>query len=448
MAIKLKKGLTLPISGEPEQAVYPGRPVTRVALLGPDYVGMKPQFAVAVGDRVKLGQTLFTDKMFPQIRFTAPGAGQVIAINRGARRAFLSLVIRLAGDEAVEFKSYSENEMNGLTREAVVAQLLESGLWPSFKTRPFGKLANPERQPHSIFVTAMDTNPLAPDIAVVLYEQAADFQRGLTILSKLTSGKTFVCKAPGAAIPVPDIKNLEVVEFAGPHPAGLAGTQIHFLDPVSSHKTVWSIAAQDVAAIGKLFVTGKLPTERIIALAGSAVKNPRLIATRIGASLSELTADELSEGDNRIISGSVFNGHITADELSFLGRFHQQVSVIPEGGRRQLFGWLSPGARLFSVKKVALSAFLPKRKLIFDTDTHGSDRAIVPIGSYEKVMPLDILPTYLLRALAVDDIEDSEKLGCLELIEEDLALCTFVCPSKIDHGQNLRRVLNLIEKEG
>jgi Na+-transporting NADH:ubiquinone oxidoreductase subunit A len=448
MAIKLKRGLTLPISGGPEQIIHPGRPVTRVALLGPDYVGLKPQFTIAVGDRVKLGQTLFTDKVYPQVRFTAPGAGQVVAINRGAKRAFLSLVIRLESDEAVDFKSYSESEINGLKREEIITQLLESGLWPSFKTRPFGKLANPESQPHSIFVTALDTNPLAPDIAVVLREQAADFQRGLAIISKLTNGQTFVCKASGAAIPVPEIKTLEVAEFAGPHPAGLPGTHIHFLDPVSVHKTVWSIAAQDVAAIGKLFITGKLPTERIIALAGSVVKKPRLIAARIGASLSELTAGELSEDNHRIISGSVFNGHIAADELSFLGRFHQQVSVIPEGGQRKLFGWLSPGTRLFSVKNVTLSAFLPKRKLIFDTDTHGSDRAIVPIGSYEKVMPLDILPTYLLRALAVDDIEESEKLGCLELVEEDLALCTFVCPSKIDHGQNLRRVLNLIEKEG
>lgn len=448
MAIKLKKGLTLPISGWPTQIVYPGQPVSRVALLGPDYARIKPQFAVAVGDRVKLGQTLFTDKMYPQVCFTAPGAGQVMAINRGVKRAFLSLVIKLEGDEAVDFKSYSESDINGLTREAILTQLLESGLWPSFKTRPFGKLADPASQPHSIFVNAMDTNPLAPDIAVVLHKQAADFQRGLVIISKLTSGKVFVCKAPGAAIPVPELKTVEVVEFAGPHPAGLAGTHIHFLDPVSAHKTVWSVDAQDVAVIGKLFVTGKLPTERIIALAGSAVKKPRLIATRSGASLSELTADELSEDNNRIISGSVFNGHIATDELSFLGRFHQQVSVIPEGGQRKLFGWLSPGARLFSVKNVALSAFLPKRKLVFDTDTHGSDRAIVPIGSYEKVMPLDILSTYLLRALAVDDIEESEKLGCLELIEEDLALCTFVCPSKIDHGQNLRRVLSLIEKEG
>ena len=448
MLIKLKKGLNLPISGEPQQVISAGRKVTKVALLGPDYIGMKPQFAVAVGDRVKLGQTLFTDKIYPQICFTAPGAGQVIAINRGAKRAFLSLVIKLDGDDAIEFKSSSENQIGSLTRDEIVARLLESGLWPVFKTRPFNRLADPESQPHSIFVTAMDTNPLAPDIAVVLRDRGEDFQRGLRIIQKLTTGKTYVCQAPGAAIPAPDLKNVEVVEFAGPHPAGLAGTHIHFLDPVSLHKTVWSIAAQDVAAIGKFFITGKLPTERIISLAGSAVKEPRLITTRTGASLSELTDSELDGEQIRIISGSVFSGHTAADELSFLGRFHQQVTVIPEGNRRRLFGWLSPGARLFSVKNVALSAFLPKRNLVFDTDTHGSDRAIVPIGSYEKIMPLDILPTYLLRALAVEDIEEAEKLGCLELIEEDLALCTFVCPSKIDHGQNLRRVLNLIEKEG
>jgi len=448
MLIKLKKGLNLPISGEPEQIISAGRPVTRVALLGPDYVGLKPQFTVAVGDRVKLGQTLFTDKMYPQVRFTAPGAGQIMGINRGAKRAFLSLVIKLDGDDEIGFKSFSEKQIGALTRAEIVTQLLESGLWPALKTRPFGKIANPESQPHSIFVTAMDTNPLAPDVAVILRDRAADFQRGVAIISKLTAGRVFICKTPGAAIPVPNLENVEIGEFAGPHPAGLAGTHIHFLDPVSLHKTVWSIAAQDVVAIGRLFITGRLPVERIIVLSGSAVKKPRLITNRLGASLSELTEGEL-EGDRiRIISGSVFSGHTAIDELSFLGRFHQQVTVIPEGCRRRLFGWLSPGARQFSVKRIALSAFLPRRRLIFDTDMHGSDRAIVPSGSYEKVMPLDILPTYLLKALAVDDIEEAEKLGALELIEEDLALCTFVCPSKIDHGLNLRRVLNLIEKEG
>ncbi|HPC36203.1 MAG TPA: Na(+)-translocating NADH-quinone reductase subunit A [Candidatus Marinimicrobia bacterium] len=448
MLIKIKKGLNLPITGTPEQVISPAQSVSQVALLGPDYVGLKPQFSVAVGDQVKLGQTLFTDKTYPQIRFTAPGAGQVIAVNRGAKRAFLSLIINLDGDEAIQFKSFSEKQISSLKREEIVSQLLDSGLWPLFKTRPFGKLANPESQPHSIFVTAMDTNPLAPDVAVILREQANDFQRGLALIAKLTAGKVFVCQAPDTAIPIPEIENIEIVEFAGPHPAGLAGTHIHFLAPVSLQKTVWSIDAQDVAAIGKLFTTGRLPTARIVALAGSAVKKPRLIATRVGAYLSELTDSELEEGNNRIISGSVLAGHTAAGELNFLGRFHQIVSVIPEGGRRKLFGWLSLGTRLFSVKNITLSAFLPNRKLVFDTDTHGSERAIVPIGSYEKVMPLDILPTYLLRALAVDDLEEAEKLGCLELVEEDLALCTFVCPSKIDHGQNLRRVLNLIEKEG
>jgi len=448
MLIKIKKGLNLPIVGKPEQVISPAQSVSQVVLLGPDYVGLRPQFSVAVGEHVKLGQTLFTDKTYPQIRFTAPGAGEIIAINRGAKRAFLSLIINLDGDEAIQFKSFSEKQISSLTREEIVSQLLDSGLWPLFKTRPFGKLANPESQPHSIFVTAMDTNPLAPDVAIILRDQQANFQRGLALIAKLTAGKVFVCQAPSAAISVPEIENIEIVEFAGPHPAGLAGTHIHFLDPVSLHKTVWSIDAQDVAAIGKLFTTGRLPTERIVALAGSAVKKPRLIATRVGANLSELTNGELAEGHNRIISGSVLSGHTAAGELNFLGRFHQIVSVIPEGGRRKLFGWLSPGRRLFSVKNITLSAFLPNRKLVLDTDTHGSERAIVPIGSYEKVMPLDILPTYLLRALAVDDLEEAEKLGCLELVEEDLALCTFVCPSKIDHGQNLRRVLNLIEKEG
>jgi Na+-transporting NADH:ubiquinone oxidoreductase subunit A len=211
---------------------------------------------------------------------------------------------------------------------------------------------------------------------------------------------------------------------------------------------VWYIQVQDVIAIGILFTTGILDVSRIISLAGPGARNPRLIRTRIGASVSDITRDELKEGEQRVISGSVFSGHTAEGVTGFLGRFHQSASVIPEGRKRVFMGWLSPGFNLFSVKNILLSGLLPKKKFIFTTALHGGRRSIVPIGSYEKVMPLDILPTYLLRALAVDDVEEAEKLGCLELDEEDLALCTFVCPSKINHGENLRRNLTLIEKEG
>ena len=445
---KIKKGLNVPIAGEPEQNVYDGRPVSQVAVLGPDYVGMKPSMQVAVGDVVKLGSVLFFDKKMPDIRFTAPGAGKVVAINRGHKRALLSVVIQLAGEEQIEFGRYETNALAKLETATMKKQLLESGLWTALRARPFSKVADPNVEPHSIFITAMDTNPLAPSVEKVLEGKEKDFENGVLLLSKLTAGKVYLCKSPGKKITGGGIHRVMVEEFKGPHPAGLPGTHIHFLDPVSRNKSVWSIYAQDVAAIGSLFTRGVLDVERIIALAGPSVRQPRLVRTRLGASLAELTNGELKEGHNRIISGSVLAGFHAADAMSFLGRYHQQVSVLPEGGERKMFGWMTPRFDLFSVKNVVGSKFIPRKKFNFTTNVNGSERAIIPNGSYEAVMPLDVLPSPLLRALAIQDVEEAEKLGCFELDEEDLALCTYVCPSKIDHGENLRSTLTLIEKEG
>lgn len=257
-----------------------------------------------------------------------------------------------------------------------------------------------------------------------------------------------MCKDKGAQIPEITDAKLKVQEFSGVHPKGLPGTHIHFLDAASRTKQVWYIGLQDVIAIGDLFTTGKINTERIVSLCGPSVKNPRHIKTRIGASLTELTVDELNGSNNRIISGSVLSGRKADKPEDYLGRYHQQVTSIPENVKREFLGWVIPKSDLFSVKNVLLSSLMPGKKFSFNAALNGGKRAIVPIGSYEKVMPLDILPTFLLRSLAVDDVEEAEALGCMELDEEDLALCTFVCPSKIDHGINLRRNLTLIDKEG
>ena len=445
---KIRKGLTLPITGEPEQVVSESNIPHKVAVLGDDYVGMKPTMEVQVGDRVKVGQVLFTDKKMPLIKYTSPGAGKVIEINRGEKRHFLSVVVELDGNEEVAFQAHSESKLDSITRKEVVDQLLDSGLWTSLRARPFSRVANPEIQPHAIFITAMDTNPLAPDVAKIIEGNKQSFIAGLKILSKLNEGKLYLCKSLGANIPVDGVDRLTVEEFDGPHPAGNVGTHIHFLDPVSRTKTIWHTNAQDVISVGILFSTGKLNTERIVSLAGPGVKNPRLIRTRLGGSVSDIIEGELKEGDNRVISGSVFSGHTAEGPTAYLGRYHQQITVLAEGRERKFFGWLSLGSNLFSVKRILISSLTPKKKFNFTTDLQGGKRAIVPSGSYEKVMPLDILPTYLLRALAVSDVEESEALGCLELDEEDLSLCTFVCPSKIDHGINLRRTLTIIEKEG
>ena len=445
--IQLKKGLDLRIIGDPVPTVFDGPEINQVALLGPDYPGMKPAFEVKTGDSVQLGQLLFTDKKHPAIRFTSPGSGVVRAINRGERRAFLSIVVDLEGDKAITFQSYRAGQLSSLDAENVRDLLLESGLWTALRSRPFGRVADPDHSPHSIFVTAMDTNPLAPDIEKILEGRESDFENGCLVLTRLTEGRVMICQAPEASIPRPDNDRIEPVAFKGPHPAGLPSTHIHFLDPVHRQKTVWHIGLQDVIAIGRLFTTGSLETGRIIALSGSRVKSPRMVHTRMGASIGDLVWNTLVKGPSRIISGSVFSGHTAQGDLGFLGRYHQQITVLPVDRERKFLGWLSPGWNLFSVKKIVLSSLKPGKRFDFTTNLNGGVRSIVAAGSYEQVMPLDILPTYLLRALAVQDIDEAEKLGCLELIEEDLGLCSFVCPAKIDHMTNLRKNLDLIEKE-
>ena len=315
--IKIKRGLCLPISGSPQQTLDQAAMPRQVALLGPDYQGMKPSMAVAVGDSVRVGDPLFTDKQHPQVRFTSPACGKVAAIHRGHKRALQSVVIDIQGDEAVSFASWKAEELASVPRQQLVDLLLESGLWTALKTRPFSKVPAPDASPRSIFVTAIDTQPLAANPELVIAGQAEAFEQGLVILNSLTQGPVYLCTAPGAAIPSGPA---HTQAFSGPHPAGLAGTHIHFLDPVGEQRQVWSIGYQDVIAIGKLFTTGQLWTERVIALAGPQVQKPRLLRTRLGACLDDLVTGELHAGENRVISGSVLGGHTATGPLAFLGR--------------------------------------------------------------------------------------------------------------------------------
>jgi Na+-transporting NADH:ubiquinone oxidoreductase subunit A len=447
--ISIQRGLNLPISGSPDQAAaVETRSTSQVAVLGPDFVGMKPTMQVRVADQVKKGQVLFTDKKCPRVQYTAPASGEVQAIHRGAKRALLSVVIQVAGEEEITYTAHSEKELASLDRASVVSQLLESGMWVALRQRPFSKVADPECVPHSIFVTAMDTNPLAPPIPAIIKGQEKGFVQGLEILAKLTDGNVFVCRAPGDELPQVDHANIKYEEFEGPHPAGNVGTHIHFLDPVGRNKTVWHIGLQDVIAMARLFTTGKLASERIISLAGPSVERPRLLRVPMGAATAALLEGELKAGDHRAITGSVLSGRTAAEALGFLGRYHQQISVIPEDKQRRFLGWLSPGFNLFSLKNVVASPLLKKDRFDMTTSTQGEVRAIIPSGMFEQLMPLDILPLFLMRALAVDDVEEAEALGCLELDEEDLALCAFACPSKQEFGLMLRRNLTIIEKEG
>ena len=444
--IKISKGLDLPITGSPEQTISDGQAVKTVAVLGPDYVGMKPSMSVKVGDQVKLGQQLFTDKKTAGVKYTAPGCGEVVAVNRGQRRVLQSVVIKLNGTDAESFDSYSEAELEGLDRDKVVNNLVDSGLWTTLRTRPFSKVPEIESVPRSIFVTAMDTNPLAAKAELIIKEEEQAFTNGLKILTRLTEGKVFVCQKPGAVLP--SVNGTSKEEFDGPHPAGLAGTHIHFLDPVCEGKIVWSINYQDVIAFGKFFVSGEIPTDRVIALGGPGVKNPRLLRTRVGASLEELLADELNSDEQRIVSGSVLDGTTAAGPMAFLGRFHLQVSVLPEKRDREFLASLTAGADRYSVKRVFLSAFTGGPSKSMNTSQYGTKGSILAIGSFEKVLPLDTLPNFLLRSLAAGDTDQAQDLGCLELAEEDLALCSYVCAGKNDYGIMLRDALTTIEKEG
>lgn len=448
MHFSIKKGLDLPISGEPEQTIYTANPVSSVAILGRDYVDMKPTMLVEEGDRVKLGQPLFSDKKNPKVHYTAPGAGVIKAINRGAKRVLRSVIIELDGDDEVTFHSYESTALASLDRKAIKQNLLDSGLWVAFRTRPYSKSPDPDKTPNAIFITAMDSNPLAANAGVIINSYAEDFKAGLTVISQLTDGKLYLCQSPHDALPTKKLNNLEVHTFSGPHPAGLPGTHIHFIEPVSASKTAWHINYQDVIAIGKLFTTGKLWVERIIALGGPIVNKPRLLKTRLGANTEELVQDEVQNVQSRIISGSVLHGQTATNWAAYLGRFHNQISVIAEGNEREFLGWIKPGTKKFSALNVFISKVIGKQRFDLTTSQNGSPRAMVPIGAFETVMPLDILPTQLLRALLVKDTDSAQALGCLELDEEDLSLCSFVCSGKYDYGPVLRTNLTQIEKEG
>ncbi len=448
MQFIIKEGLDLPITGGPEQIIEKGNKVKTVAILGKDYVGLKPKMMVAEGDTVKLGQVLFTDKQNQGVNFTSPAAGVVKEVNRGAKRVLQSVVIELKGTAQESFTKYAKKDLASLTADQIKENLLASGLWTSFLTRPYGKIPAVDATASSIFVTAIDTRPLAADPAVVIKEREDDFSAGLAIVAKLTAGKTYLCKATGSEVVSAD--SVQTEEFSGPHPAGLPSTHIHFLDPVNAEKQVWHVDYQAVIAIGALFSTGKLNVNRVISLAGPAVTKPRLLETRVGANTNDLVAGELGDAENRVISGSVLFGHEAADAFAYLGCYSNQVSVLQEGRQRELFGWIVAGKDKYSAMNVYTSSKDRKGNRLFPltTDKNGSNRAIVPVGVYETVMPMDILPTPLLKALVVGDTDQAQLLGGLELVEEDVSLFTFVDPGKHDFAPVLRANLTKIEKEG
>lgn len=456
---KISKGLDLPIAGRPIQVVRETVMPSRVAIVADDYPGMKPRMHVEEGQTVKRGQLLFENRKVDGVRHTAPAAGRIIAVHRGARRVLQSVVIDLsdgeragtpADDEFASFECYTGQPVAGLSRKQVVDLLVESGAWTALRTRPFSKTPAVDAKPAALFVTAIDTQPLAPIPEVALEGREADFDAGLQALAKLCEGgPTYLCVSEHSDLPAKLDADVKVERFAGPHPAGTVGFHIHTLRPVGRHVQVWHVGYQDVASIGRLFTTGRIDVERVVSVAGPAVADPRLVRTRQGAATDDLAPTGGDEREVRVIAGSALSGKkAMGDAFGYLGRFDNQVTVLEEDREKVFLGWLSPGPDRFSVKRIYVSKLRPSKLFSFGTSTNGSPRAMVPIGSYEQVMPFDILPTYLLRSLIVGDIEKAEALGALELDEEDLALCTFVCPGKYEYGPILRKNLEMIEKEG
>jgi len=442
----LRKGLNVPIAGAPRSEVSEGAPLQTVGLLGDDYIGLKPRIAVAEGDVVGPGTAIFYDKDMEAAKVVSPVAGVVKAINRGARRKLVSVEITVQPDAAppVDFSTIGDGE----TRAGLTERLCAAGLWTSFRTRPYSKIAEPGSVPAAIYVTALDTEPLSGDPALAITEEPEAFVDGMTAVAQLTDGPTYLCQAPGTALPGADVAGVEAVGFEGPHPAGLAGTHLHFLTPPTAETPVWTVSAQDVLMMGRLLTTGHYDGSVIVALGGPECADPRLVRTTQGASMTDLTAQDLAaDVPVRMISGSVLSGRAGEGPSAYLGRYARQITLIEEDHKQIPMGWIRPMVEKYAVQPVLGSAFA-KREYPLTSNLNGGRRAMVPLGTFEELMPQDFLPTQLLRALLVMDTDQAQALGALELDEEDLGLVGFACPAKYEYGLALRDSLTKIEKEG
>lgn len=444
--INLKRGLNIRLKGDAEKNFGTSIEADKVALKPTDFPGLSPKILVKVGQEVKAGEAVFFDKNNPEVLFTAPTSGEVLSVNRGERRKVLEVVIKANGkNESIEFLKADPQKISG---EEITEQLKKSGLWPFLKQRPYGTIAKPESTPINIFISGFDSAPLAPDYELILKDQAAAFQTGINALAKLTSGKIHVGIRPEQANGFfSTIKNIEITQFSGPHPAGNVGIQIHHVSPINKGDVVWTINPQEVVMIGRLFETGKVNFSKVIALTGSEVISPKYYKVVQGTCLTALlkgaTKNEIKE---RFISGNVLTGK-QVDSDDFLGFYDQQVTVIPEGDYYEFIGWAMPRLNKFSLSRSYFSWLTPGKAYRADANLNGEERAYVMTGQYEKVLPMDILPVHLIKSILADDIDKMEQLGIYEVVEEDLALCEYVCTSKIEVQHILRNGINLMIKE-
>jgi Na+-transporting NADH:ubiquinone oxidoreductase subunit A len=444
--IRLRKGLNIKLAGKAEKILLPEVDVTRFGVRFDDFPGLTAKLEVKEESPVKAGSVLFHDKAFPEIKYVSPVSGTVKEIVRGEKRLLTEIVIEQQGREKIDFGAADPLK---LSREEVTAKIMESGLWPVLRQRPYHIVARPGKVPKAIFISAFDTAPLAPDIDFIMANTHGSFmQTGIDALSRLTDGKIHISfESEGSRVgEMKTLRGVEVHNFKGPHPAGNVGIQIHHIDPVSKGEVVWTIDIQDVVALGRLFNTGFHDRERIIALAGTGVLYRKYHRIRPGASVSAILKSNLKNENCRVISGNVLTGKkITAD--GSFGFYDNMVTVLPEGDHREFFGWASPGYTKFSYWKTFLSRVLPKKEYDLDTNMNGGRRAFVVTGHYENVLPMDIYPVQLIKAIMAQEIELMENLGIYEVAEEDFALCEYIDPSKTDFQDILRQGIDLMIKE-
>ncbi len=444
--IKLKKGLDIKLKGKAEKIIVDSKSTDVYTVRPDDFTGVVPKLKVKEGDKVKAGSPVFYHKDIPEILFTSPVSGEIISINRGERRKILDIEIK--ADKEIEFVDFKKEDNNSLSKEQIIEKMLASGVWPFIKQRPYAVIANPKDTPKSIFISGFDSSPLAPDVEYTIQHEEKNFQTGIDILSKLTTGKinlTVNGKYPVAKI-YSNTKGVEINSITGKHPAGNVGIQIHHLEPINKGDIVWTINPHDIVIIGKLFNEGIFDASRLIALTGSEVNDPKYYRTRIGASINSITDGNISDGDLRYISGNVLTG-LNIKKTQGLGFYNNQITVIPEGKYFEFVGWALPGFKKYSATRSFFSSLLPKKEYVLDTNLHGGNRAFVMTGEYEKVLPMDIYPQFLLKSILIEDIDKMEQLGIYEVAEEDFALCEYICTSKTEVQQILRDGIELMIKE-
>ncbi len=444
--IKINRGLNIKLKGTAEKSISNAKLSALFAVKPPDFSGLTPKLAVKVGYDVKAGTVLFFDKNRPEVKFSSPVSGKVYAIERGARRKILEVVIE--SDNKQEYETFTKGNPKDMSREDIVTNLLNSGVWPFIKQRPYGTIANPEATPKSIFISAFDSAPLGVDYNFLLKDEGEMFQKGIDVLKQLTTGTVHLGVDGSETIiePFKSLEDVEITAYTGKHPAGLVGTHIAKKDPINKGEIIWQVNPQDVLIIGRLFSEGKFDAHKTIALVGSEVSKPQYFNTIMGAEISSIIGNLVSNDNVRYISGNVLTGNKVEKE-GYLGFYDSMVSIIPEGNHFQFFGWITPNFHKFSMSKTYFSWLMPNKEYVLDTNLNGGHRAFVVTGQYEKVVPLDIYPVELLKACITKDIDKMEQLGIYEVLEEDFALCDYVCTSKQETQSILRNGLDLMIKE-